>query len=98
MCDASCATGIGVTVGFVGVMMTIICCKTLCEFLLELSRPDTAPVTTIITPTQSPTVVEVPVLIRIYLPQMQSGAAQQPKTAFEPLPVFFTQSAPDSLV
>jgi hypothetical protein len=93
MCDASCATGIGVTVGFVGIMMTIICCKTLCEFMLELSRPDAvaAPLPPTRLPTQSPTVVEMPILIRIYLPQMQQGAAQQAvpqaKAVFEPLPV-----------
>jgi hypothetical protein len=100
MCDVSCSMGIGVTAGVVGVMMTIICCKTLCEFMLECSKPDEPPVVTRTTaatitarpPTQSPTMVEMPILIRIYMPQMQPGAAQQQqqqpaKAEFEPLPV-----------
>jgi hypothetical protein len=77
-------------------MMTIICCKTLCEFMLELSRPDAVAVPIAMVAgtrpsTHSPTVVEMPILIRIYMPQMLQGAAQQPplqtKAAFEPLPV-----------
>ena len=105
MCDLSCSLGIGITAGVVGVMMTIICCKTLCEFMLELSKPDETPVVTRTTaaaatitaitarpPTQSPNVVEMPILIRIYMPQMLQGAAQQQqqqpaKVEFEPLPV-----------
>jgi hypothetical protein len=92
MCDIQCGAGIGITIGVVGILMTIVCCKTLCEFLLDLSKPDTVapPVPTIRPPTQSPTVVEMPILIRIYLPQMRPGAAQQaqqPKAEFEPLPV-----------
>lgn len=64
------------TAGFVGILMTIICCKTLCEFLLELSQPAlTQP-----PPLQGPraegsTVLEMPIVIRIYMPQQGAGAA-----------------------
>jgi hypothetical protein len=88
-------------------MMTIICCKTLCEFLLDLSAPErTTPVaataTTVATATVAsvkaavPTIIEMPILIRIYLPQQQPQQPQeqsQPsdaahtKTSFDPLPV-----------
>jgi len=70
MCDTQCTAGIGITAGVVGIMMTIICCKTLCEFLLELSKPDTeqAP-----TRTNIQKVIEMPIVIRIYLPQQENN-------------------------
>ena len=80
MCDMQCTAGIGITVGLVGIMMTIICCKSLCEFMIELSKPDVPQ-----TParTGSPTVIEMPIVIRIHFPQLES----QRKNEFEPLPV-----------
>jgi hypothetical protein len=78
-----CTLGIGLTAGVVGVMMTIICCKTLCEFLLELSQPDTTQKPAL--PTVAPIVLEMPIIIRVYLPQ--PGNTQQSKNMFEPLPI-----------
>jgi hypothetical protein len=95
----------GISAGVVGIMMTIICCKTLCEFLLELSAPErttpvaaTATVATTVATVASvkaamPTIIEMPILIRIYLPQQQPQQQSQPsdaahtKTSFDPLPV-----------
>jgi hypothetical protein len=78
-----CTVGIGLTAGLVGVMMTIICCKTLCEFLLELSQPDATQNPS--SRTVAPTVLEMPIIIRVYLPQ--PGNTQQSKNMFEPLPI-----------
>ena len=76
MCDTGCSLGIGVTAGVVGVMMTIICCKTLCEFLLELSQPVATQTPPLRDPrVVAPTVLEMPIVIRIYMPQ--PGAVQQ---------------------
>jgi len=83
MCDMQCTVGIGLTAGLVGVMMTIICCKTLCEYLLELNQPiatQNPPSRTV-----APTVLEMPIIIRMYL--AQPGSAQQSKNMFEPLPI-----------
>jgi hypothetical protein len=55
-----CTVGIGLTAGVVGVMMTIICCKTLCEFLLELSQPD--PTQRPPLPIVAPTILEMPII------------------------------------
>jgi hypothetical protein len=78
-----CTVGIGLTAGLVGVMMTIICCKTLCEFLLELNQPiatQNPPLRTV-----APTVLEMPIVIRIHFPQ--SVISMQSKNMFEPLPI-----------
>jgi len=103
MCDLQCTAGIGVTAGVVGVMMTIICCKALLSLLIEQMSPEAVVHTTpqiqtqrlrqIPTQTQTPSVVEMPIVLRIYLPQVQGAAArfqvEQPitKNEYDPLPV-----------
>jgi len=85
MCDFQCTVGWGITAGVAGLMLSIICCKTLCEFLLELNQSVTTPAPVRI---HSPTVIEMPILIRIYIPQLQSQQVDiQQKNSFEPLPV-----------
>ena len=71
MCDTQCTVGIGITAGLLGIMMTIICCKTLCEFLLEMNNPDTEQAPTRTNPQK---VIEMPIVIRIYLPQQANNA------------------------
>lgn len=83
MCDMQCTVGIGLTVGLVGVMMTIICCKTLCEFLLELSQPIATQNPS--SRTVAPMVLEMPIVIRVQLTQPSS--TQHSKNMFEPLPL-----------
>ena len=65
------------TAGFVGILMTIICCKTLCEFLLELNQPVLSQTPPLRGPrtVEGPTVLEMPIVIRIYMPQQGTGAA-----------------------
>jgi hypothetical protein len=101
MCDLQCTAGIGITAGVVGVMMTIICCKALLSLLVEQMTPEAVVHTTPQiqmqrlrqTQQQNHSVVEMPIVLRIYLPQVQGAAArfqvEQPitKNAFEPLPV-----------
>jgi len=95
MCDIQCSTGIGISAGVVGIMMTIICCKTLCEFLLELSKPD---ITQAPARTEFSRLIEMPIVIRIHFPQQRTAIAPtitvvgqqrelQRKNSFEPLPV-----------
>ena len=88
MCDLQCTVGIGITVGLLGIMLTIVCCKTLCEFLLEMNKSDTEQAPTRTTPQK---IIEMPIVLRIYLPQQNPITTQQtiiqPKISFEPLPV-----------
>ena len=103
MCDFNCSAGLGVTAGVLGVLMTIVCCKTFCSVLVEMTQPaDTEAETpsqnqrpvAVATPTlPQTTIIEMPIVIHIYLPQVQ-GAAVQPheerpetKNEYDPLPV-----------
>ena len=101
MCDFNCSAGLGVSAGVLGVLMTIVCCKTFCSVLAEMTRPaDTEadsqsqrPVAVATPILPQSTVIEMPILIHIYLPQVQ-GAAMQPheeqpetKNDYDPLPV-----------
>ena len=94
MCDIQCIAGLCITFSVVGVIMTIICCKLLCSIMLQPIQPAVA---RMVVGTEMPTVIEMPILIRIYLPQQQQQQQQQQrvveqeatrKNAFEPLPVF----------
>ena len=102
MCDIQCSAGIGVSAGVVGVMMTIICCRALLSLLIDQMTTSEAVTHTAPqiqrqpqrqTQQQNHSVVEMPIVLRIYLPQVQGAAArfqvEQPitKNAFEPLPV-----------
>jgi hypothetical protein len=59
MCDIQCTVGLGLTGGLIVLMMSIVFCKIICLDIPEVEQP----VATI------PTVIDMPITIRIYLPQ-----------------------------
>lgn len=85
------------TAGFVGILMTIICCKTLCEFLIELNQPVLTQTPPLRGPrtVEGPTVLEMPIVIRIYMPQQGAGAgaATLPTVTVVPLTATATATA-----
>jgi len=56
MCDVNCTIGLGFTGGFIGIMLSLFFCKVICS---PLEQPVA----------EMPTVVDMPIIIRIYLPQ-----------------------------
>jgi ABC-type antimicrobial peptide transport system permease subunit len=98
MCDTQCSVGLGITGGLIGIMMSIIFCNMMCSILLKPTDP-ILPYTRARTelPTTTPTVIEMPITIRIYLPQQDTTSMslppkQQGKTVFEPVPYASTQT------
>ena len=95
MCDSDCAVGLGITGGIIGIMMSIFFCNIILSMMIESTEP-------IVShkqlhaeiPTSAPTVIDMPITIRIYLPQqgilMNESPRIQIKNQFEPVPYVST--------
>jgi len=65
MCDVHCTIGLGLTGGFIGLMVSILFCKIICSVIPDVEQP----VATI------PNVIDMPITIRIYLPQQDKQSS-----------------------
>ena len=71
MCDILCVTGITITALVIGIITTMVCCKVICSFVNDADELDEPVVSRTTATRQTHTIVELPIIIRIYLPPQQ---------------------------
>jgi hypothetical protein len=81
MCDILCVTGTTITALVMGIITTMICCKVIGSYMNDGDELDEPVVSRTTATRQTHTIVELPIIIRIYLPpqqeQQQSQQAEQ---------------------
>jgi hypothetical protein len=77
MCDNLCVTGITITALVIGIITTMICCKVIGSYLNDGDEPDEPVVARTTQTRQTHTIVELPIIIRIYLPTQQEQQQEQ---------------------
>ena len=77
MCDILCVTGITITALVIGIITTMVCCKVICSFVNDADELDEPVVSRTTATRQTHTIVELPIIIRIYLPPQQQEQEQQ---------------------
>ena len=77
MCDILCVTGITITALVIGIITTMVCCKVIGSYLNDADELDEPVVSRTTATRQTHTIVELPIIIRIYLPPQQQEQEQQ---------------------
>ena len=77
MCDILCVTGTTITALVIGIITTMICCKVIGSYMNDGDEPDEPVVARTTATRQTHTIVELPIIIRIYLPPQQEHQQEQ---------------------